>query len=321
MTRYAGVNRAPIPAVSVLLVAALTAGAAVGPLAYFLGGFLYIPFLFWLGLAFLTVPVFAKVLDFAPIRHPRLCRLVGIAMGITTVLAFHFTAYRVGRNAWVNTAVQNHHADPGVANVLLDKLLRQDTGVAGFPGYLIAHARAGETHTLEFLYGFMPFEDVTFTLGTTLVWINWIFGLVVVSATLAVFGYRFGARDLSTSEQRWYGFESWVGDIDPRSRDEFLANLERGDARGIGSLVIPKAQIEHREHPVLEVLVRCTSAGERGSALLAVNQTRRNERGTISRVRVGRWELSPAEYASFLHEKSRVDDEHVPQRGIAEPGA
>jgi hypothetical protein len=321
MKPYVGVDRAPLPAVGVLVVSALTAGAAVGTLAYFLGGFLYIPLLFWLGLAFVTIPVFTKVMDFARIRHRTLCRLVGLLMGITTVLAFHFTAYRVARNAWVSSAVRNHHADPAVANTILDKLLRETTGVPGFPGYLIAHAKAGEAHSLQLLYRFMPVEDVTFTLGTTLVWINWIFGLVVVSATLAWFGYRLGARDLSTSDHRWYGGESWVGDVGLGSRDEFLTSLERCDPRVIGSLVTPKAQIAHRQHPVLEVLVQCTSAGDTGSALLVVNQTRRNELGTISRVRVGRWELSPAEYATFLQETSLIDDEHVHWRGMAEHGA
>ena len=124
--------------------------------------------------------------------------------------AYHWADYALFRGLFL---VEMHQqilaetglSDPDVASVMVDYALRQETGFAGFPGYLLFTARQGITIGKAFRSGLH--------LGPFFTWVFWLLEWAIIGWVAVSKAKGAAAKPFCEACVRWYGEEQHLGGV------------------------------------------------------------------------------------------------------------
>jgi hypothetical protein len=282
-----------VPLPGALLVV-LAGGAAVGLLAAGVGSLLYLALVFPAAMGFAGGLIAIRAAGVANAR--RTAELLALAALTALVLygSFHYGRYLVLQlqSAFLVSA---RVPDAGLSEkmllgrILLDRVLQEETGQAGFVGYMRYKAQGGIS--LGRFY-----SENRLALRGALAWLYWAleFGLVLwITWTMAR-----GETPVPVCEGcgRRFGPEKHLGGTSPANQAVLLELLGRGDLAGLGGLLQQEAGL-----PSLELyLQRCEACGGSGPSLLTVRRAEMGTRGMLALSDVSQARVAPGEEARFL---------------------
>lgn len=277
----------------------IAAGLLVGGITYFLSGYLYFPLVFWLLPATIAMFTYDKIVMFAKVRHKTFVTLAGALLGVIVIVSFHYARYRESTWSIVSKVAERQHVSYLKAASFVDSNVAETSGMPALCAYLVAAARDGEDRSISMLLGGMPTHELTYHMGTPLVWGNWIVGALMILAASPLIGRKSGARDYCTRLGRWYEEMSWLGDADFAAKARLMALLDGGQFESAGRLVTHKDHLSGSRRPTLEVNVQRPIGDSDDGMVLTIEEVD-GPAGAVRRGRLARWELTTTESESFL---------------------
>ena len=303
MKPYSALNHLPISGMIVLIAGSVITGLALGALAYFISNLFYLVVIFPVLVGFAGAILYQSVAFFSKVRHTWLPALIGCATGVLIAAAFYMTPYLRVRHDYVAAFQAEYGTDALTASEAFDTVLTYETGSSGFWGFMKFRAAEGDQYTNYLVVNSLPVSEFSFTLQSTWAWLYWMLEVILFALPLTWIGVEAGKGDFNLSANDWYApLAKQIGSVSLENKEELLARLHASELLAVSELLQPEGEIPH---PALEIYEQ-RSKNKGGDILLSVKQTARVSSSKVSRKTVGKWEISPAEYAPFAEAVKRM---------------
>jgi hypothetical protein len=277
---------------SLAVLAALAAGLATGLVAGALSNRVYLVFLYPLGVGLAAGFILEKAIGLAKIRNARGALALGCLMALAVYGAYQWINYATFRGQFLYEMHQQILEETGrseliVANVMVDYALQQETGFAGFPGYLLFAARQGVTVGKSFGPGL--------NLGPFFTWVFWLLEWGIIGWATVWKARRAAGRPFCETCRRWYGKEHHLGGVSAARAEVLTQLLERRDFARAGLLLEADAEM-----PSLEVYSESCGTCSSSDTWLALKQVSLGQNGKLNFKPGAQVSIRPHERAGLL---------------------
>jgi hypothetical protein len=256
-----------LPAVLILVIG----GGLVGMAAGLVGSFFYLAIVFPIGMGFAGMWVAEAAARAGRVREKSRVLVVFVLTALVLYGAFHYSRYLVFQaGSWLALSKEGGaQMDMALARALTNYALRQETGHAGFFGYLLLRAKDGVS--IGRFY-----SQNRLALTGFLVWLYWAveFGLILWIMQGGVKDYL--RVPVCETCGRRLGREHHLGGTTPANEPLLLDLLGRHDLAGLGGLLVKDAGL-----PSVELYMRkCDRCGQ-STSVLTVRRARLGTRGVV----------------------------------------
>lgn len=146
----------------------------------------------------------------------------------------------------------------------IDQILIEETGKAGFWGYLDLSAQEGFeiTRSMGSSSGGAPIQGAA-------VWIYWLVELVIVTSFSALGGFVAAKEPFCEDSNEWYGEKERLGNVSLEYGESFLGWLQSNRYAQAGSVIDPGEEIDL---PSLEVHLQQAPSSLTSDVILTVSK-------------------------------------------------
>jgi hypothetical protein len=302
MKRYQPSNRVPSTGFMWLLLSSILGGMTFGGLTFFISRLFYLIFLFPIAMGVAGGMVNGLGISKGKVRNPWVGATFGVLTGLTICGTLHGGEYFSFRQeAAQHIREELGQVDDATAGVAIDAFLEQETGAAGFFGFLQSNAKQGVS------IGKLGQEGVS--LGKTGTWIYWSVELAAIATIAGFLGYAAAKEPFCEKCDRWYDAPKRLGYVEANSSATFLGLAKRDCFLPSGKLINLSDQLPA---PSLEVRIQGCPHCKQSDTLLVANVVASDEKGNLQFEEVLQGMLSPREYAQLwqgVEERDRATEQ------------
>ena len=267
-------------------------GALIGAVGSIIGNFFYLVLIFPVGMGLIGGSVLAESIKTTKIRKKYQAILLSVLMALTMYCVYHYGRYlalQIQTSILLFSDFSKAMEDDSLkaAKVLVDYVMKKETGYPGLVGYMLYKAKDGISIGRFYSNSRLNLEFI-FT------WFYWLFEFGISLWVLMRMGIQSASKLFCESCNDWYGKEEHLGGI-PSNKEALLLNLiNRKDFVGLSKLLEKNADL-----PSVEVyLQRCESCDKSGS-FLAARRTVASSKGTLQFVDVLKTVLNPHHHSQL----------------------
>ncbi len=154
-----------------LLAGSLIAGAIAGLAGYWIGQYVYILFVFPFLLLAIGALLFLPLLRFFATTSTLVNGLCGFLLGFMILLGFHYVEYSLFRSRMIQVARLAQPAGETSPSASVDAFLEKETGLPGFPGYMIYQQNQYRPYVYYFTRGDKITGSLVFNLWRRNAWL------------------------------------------------------------------------------------------------------------------------------------------------------
>ena len=284
-----------ISSFSLAILGVLIWGALIGIFVSLLSNFIYIVFLFPLGMGFLGAMFVEKAIHDAKIRKAAQGIFLGTLMTVAIYGAYHFSDYLVFRGGLVFEMNNQIVAETGrseleAANFKADYTLKEETGHTGFLGYILHMDKRGVEIG-------RTVGSSSFNLGPFFTWTFWLLELAIIGWLTVAVGRKAAGRPFCEECNRWYGEEQRLGGVNQAHAAILTLLFEQGKFDLAGRILEMGT-----ENPSLEVYAQRCETCTSGDTRLTLKRTSRAKMGKLKFKPSTKLSVRSAQAASMLRE-------------------
>ncbi|MBP0010424.1 MULTISPECIES: hypothetical protein [unclassified Roseofilum] len=298
MKPYKSSNIVPISGYQWLALATVIAGGVVGGITSFIGNFLYLIILFPLGMGFLGGGATHIAVKKGKVRNPAIAALFGALTGISIYGAMHVFDYWTFQRSVAGELRQAYSEDLQTAlaeseegvteedllQLAIDTILIEETGQAGFIGYLQFTAQQGMELSRSSSGG-IPVSGIG-------MWIYRALELTVIAGVSTAAGFRAAKEPFCEISDRWYGDPQRVGNVDDDRSQKFIGFLDSNNYVKAGELINTHLDIPI---PSLEVYLQSPPQEGMADSVVTLSKTSLNKDNKLELKQVLMGMVSPRE--------------------------
>lgn len=280
MKPYKPSNIVPISGYQWLVLATVMAGGVVGGITSFIGSFLYLIILFPIGMGLLGGGATHIAVKQGKVRNPAIAALFGALTGISIYSAMNGFDYWNFRRVVAGELRQAYSEDLQIAlaeseegvteedllGLAIDTILIEETGQAGFIGYLQFTAQQG-MELSQSSSGGIPVSGIG-------MWIYRALELTVIAGVSTAAGLRAAKEPFCESSDRWYGYPQRVGNVTDDRSEAFMGFLDSNNYVKAGELINPDLDIPV---PSLEVYLQPAPQEGMADSVVTLSKTSLNK--------------------------------------------
>lgn len=269
--------------VAFLLVYALVIGFIFGIIMGFVAQFIYLVFLFPLGIGAILGGTLSKIILRWRVFNIFFNTVAAILAGCALYLSLHYTEYILFR--W-DVKAELHHQfrerDDAALDQIFNATLFRETGSSGFLGYLRYQSAQGFSigHIYDSAASSVAIRD-------NIVWIYWSVEFVAITG-ISIFLVQGMAKEVFCDRcHSWYDSVQ-LGNTDPKFANEFVSLIEQEHFTRARSLIDTYSEVL----PNIEISVkRCPKCND-GPLFLIIESIDEDTNGYIRRKELSRYEIT-----------------------------
>ncbi|WP_055075246.1 hypothetical protein [Pseudanabaena sp. 'Roaring Creek'] len=250
MKIYKPSNIASSQSISILAVASLVSGVAVGSSAAFISKFIYFIILFPLVMGFSTGATLGFIVKKTKIRNPMISLGMGLLGGIITYGSLMYGQYINFQQETEKVMLREYNiSDKRQVEEQTNAILQQETGASGFVGFVKLSAKEGTT---------ISRGSSKIKLNDTFSYLLWAVELGIVGFLAASIPFGAAGEPFNEDGNDWYGDKQWVGSVTEESKEELIRFLNTDDISGAAAILCLDSELAM---PRIDVHIRsCPSA-------------------------------------------------------------
>ena len=287
-----------LKAIAVLPIAVLMlviGSAIIGTIMAIVGSFFYLSLVFPIAMGVGGSTLVSAVAQLTNIRKTGPLVLLSVLTAGMIYGSYHYGRYVALQ---VQTLIELspsfseaiNKGDLGIAKVIVDYGLQEETGRPGFPGYMLYRAKTG------FSIGRF-YSQNRLVLTSYFAWLYWAAELGVVAWVAFTLAGRQERVPVCEACGRRYGREQHLGGTDPHNEALLLELLRRNDMIELGRLLKKDAGL-----PSVELYIRKCEACGKGASYLTVSRASLTPKGSVSVAEIGKATLQPRDRLLFLQQ-------------------
>jgi len=298
MKPYKPSNIVPISGYQWLMLATVVTGGVVGGIASFIGNFFYLIILFPLGMGLSGGGAIHLAVKQGKVRNPTIAALFGALTGISIYGAMHGFDYwnfqrvvagELQREYSEDLQTALAESEEGVTEedllkLAIDTILIEQTGQAGFMGYLQFTAQQGMEMSRSSSGG-IPVSGMG-------MWIYRALELSVIGGVSIAAGFRAAKEPFCESSDRWYGHPQRVGNVADERSEAFIGFLDGNNYGKAGELINTHLDIPI---PSLEVYLQPSPQDGMADSVVTLSETSLNKDNKLELKQVLIGMISPRE--------------------------
>ncbi len=287
---------------SLLFILSLVLGVILGIVSFFISQIIYIPLVFPILIALLSLKCFDKVTDYIKIPNKYFNSICAFVMVLTLIYFSHYVKYINTRNIYINDVQIQKGVSHQYASQYIDWLFNDITGFKGFIGFELYKAKIGEVHTVTILTSGIIGQSLHYTLKGITFWVYYVLEAVILIYMCTTMNNR-NKIFYNADERLWYQrFPKLLGTVALKNYETFLQNLKDDKIKEAAILInTPKDVL----HPICEINVYTLMNNSKNFVLLELLKTQRIRTDFVKRTTVYRGEMTHNEFESFTQYLSR----------------
>ncbi len=238
MIPYRADGKAPLPGLILLLLVTVVGGVAAGAAAYFVSTLIYLIVIFPLIMIFVGTVLVNFGIKQGKIRNRSVAFLFGLLVAVLIYGGYRYGEYLGFRQEIFNYAVDEAGSDlePAEIEALIDQLLIEETGDAGFIGFTRLAAKEG----VDINFGRSSSSGVPVHLDETMTWIYWALETLAILIITPLTVMSTAAEPFCSDCNRWYDSANkreYIGSIPAQVAEQFKQQMEVNNVRAAARLV------------------------------------------------------------------------------------
>jgi hypothetical protein len=272
-------------------------GWLVGIAVAVVGSFFYLVIVFPIGMGFAGGKIASAATEVSRLRRTWQLVLLSALTAVMIYGAFHYGRYVFFQvQAWLELSSSAAAQSAGqvnlrVAKAFVDYALQEETGHAGFPGYMLYRAKSG-------LSVGKFYSQNRLNLTSVFAWLYWVleFGAILwITNSMAKSVLRLPRCEACGKR---LGRERHLGGTLPANEPLLLDLLKRHDVTELGKLIVREAGL-----PSVELYMQNCEACAKSTSFITVRRARLGSRGVVLSD-ISRATLPPQEGTLFLQQLS-----------------
>ncbi len=259
----------------ILTLVVIIGAPLLGGLVALISRFLYFIIVFPLAIGILAGFIIAQGIRLGKVRVSLVGAIFGLLIGGLVYGSYRYTEYLLNKKDAIEYIVQEleaefGEADNAIAGEVFDMILYEETGKTGFWGSVLLDAKEG-------MYISRRHSSNSFSIGTTLTWIYWVFELLAFTCIPAFVAAVETTKPFCEYHDRWYEKEKSLGGVGLAEAKGVINALEAGDYAAVGKSL-------NRQTPVPGVecyIERCIDCQE-SLPILTIKAVKRTQKGKRS---------------------------------------
>jgi hypothetical protein len=283
MKPYRPSNKVPSAGFMWLLLSSVLGGIAIGGLTFVVSQLIYLIILFPLGMGFAGGIVSAIAIQQGKVRNPLIGSLFAALTGLTIYGTVHGGNYLMFKQV-VSQEITKElgQTDTIQTEQFIDAFLKEKTGATGFWGYMNYSAKQGVS------IGKLGSEGIP--LNETFTWLYWLIEFAAIETIIVLLAYSAAKDPYCESCDRWYASKERMGNIHPRSSENFLNLIKDDNFTQSGKLIEPLSKINASS---LEVYLQGCSSCQISDFVIAVSRASFDSKGNLELKQVLQGAITP----------------------------
>ena len=276
-------------------------GLITGFVVGIISNLIYIVFVFPLVLGINNGKLIADVVQKAKIRKLSQLVILSLLSAIMIYAALHYARYfgfQIRASLEISSSFSEalEEENLGMAKALVNYALTEETGHAGFVGYMIYRANEGVS------IGRLS-RSSGLNLGPVLTWLYWALEFGIIFGLTIQKGKKVIGMSFCEACGNWYGKEKHLGGTATANESFLLDLIQKKDFSGLGKLIEKNAEV-----PSLEVYFQGCEVCGKSSSQLVVRRALQNTKGGLQFRDALQTVLQPTESSLLLSQLSYSGD-------------